>query len=93
MNARPILTRMAEAKAKMIGLRRIPRAFYLNADDHQAFLATKPDEISALFRSKPRRELGFDNVPVRAVTGVTRDHAGTSKLYCSHGTTVQVPVA
>jgi hypothetical protein len=89
---RPIGQRLAEAKAKMIASWRVPRAFYLNREDHGEFMDSSPVEVKALFRGKVRREPGFDGVAVRQVTGErTREQRGTSILYCSHGTGVSVP--
>jgi hypothetical protein len=88
--SRPIKLRMTEAKANMIALRRIPRAFYLRPADFAEFLSTKPRKVQALYRNKPREEYGFDFVPVRAALG---DPAkAESRLFCSHGTSVQVRV-
>lgn len=88
---RPITERMAEAKARMIAARRVPCAFYLGTADHAEYMATEPETISALFRGKSRREPGYDGVAVRPGTG--RDQRGNSRLYCSSGTSLGVPVA
>jgi hypothetical protein len=90
-DARPIRIRMTEAKAKLIELRRIPRAFYLGAADYKAFVRTKPKKVQALFRGKPREEYGFDQVPVRPAGGSSNKFK--SRLFCNHGTAVGVPTA
>ena len=88
---RPVRIRMTEAKANLIALRRVPRAFYLAAEDFKAFVATKPKRVQSLFRGKPREEYGFDQVPVRQSQGQVQK--GKSRLFCCHGTSVGVPVA
>lgn len=92
---RPISERMAEAKARMLsahgsGWKREPKAFYLNKPDLAEFLATDPPMIDAIFRGKPRREHGFDGVPVRPAGGLTYAE-GVSRLYSSASNGVQLP--
>jgi hypothetical protein len=88
---RPIKLRMTHAKANLIELRRVPRAFYLSAADFKEFVATKPRKVQSLFRGKPREELGFDQVPVREAKGLVQ--RSKSRLFCNRGTSVGVPVA
>jgi hypothetical protein len=94
---RPVVERMAEAKAKMIagngsGWKRTPKAFYLNESDHAEFMATDPPKIAATFRLSPSLEHGFDGLPVRAATGRTFAE-GASRLYSEAGTGIQVAIA
>jgi hypothetical protein len=91
--SRPIVERLAEAKARMtarksIGwMRSTPKAFYLNTADHAEFMATKPPKISATFRNERTLEFGFDGTPVRQST------SAASRLYSEAGASAGIPVA
>lgn len=72
MSARPILTRMAEAKAKMVNARRqTPRVFYLSPADYAEFAETEPPTVEAIFalplghKPVPMTCLGFEGLAVR----------------------------
>lgn len=94
MTCRPITERMTEAKAKMIARKRVPRVFFLVADDFAAFEQTKPESLEAMFalplgsKPQPLTCLAFDGLPVRPSQQKTGRCA--SKLYCCAGTTVAV---
>lgn len=89
---RPILERMAACKVKLIGLQRVPGAFYLGTDDHALFMATKPPTELVNFRGFPRPEPVFEKIPVRPAGGRCAGNRGISKLYCTHGKSVAVPI-
>jgi hypothetical protein len=91
---RPITERMADAKAKMIARKRVPRVFFLVAEDFAAFERTKPGTLEAMFavplgsKPQPLTCLGFDGLPVRP--SQQRTGRRSSKLYCCAGTAVGI---
>jgi hypothetical protein len=85
---RPILDRMAAAKAHLIAQwqgRRTAKAFYLGPEDWDEFMATEPQPIATIWNRVPATEVGFGGVPVRlskAKGGASRlyDHTSTGRL-------------
>lgn len=93
---RPITERMAEAKAELIARGRVPRCFYLSADDYAAFAATDPPSVEAMFAvplgSKPSLMtcLGFEGIAVRPSKRKVSPGNMVSNLICRVGTTIRV---
>lgn len=92
--ARPILERMADAKARMLIASRIPKAFYLRPDDHAEFMATNPTEtVCGTWGNNPpieREDPAFEGVPVReSIPGI--GSSGHSRLYNTVGSARPVP--
>ena len=82
--AEPTITaRMGFALADLAqrwGGKRRPKAFYLNADDWQAFIATEPPTIETMFGNNPPRRVtdpAFRGLPVR------QSPSRTSRIYDS----------
>lgn len=95
---RPILERMADAKARMLIANRIPKAFYLRPGDHAEFMSVAEQSTSVVigrfaWANNPtvwRDEPTFDGIPVRAsVPGA--NSPGHSRLYNTVGTARPVP--
>src|ERR1044072_4146436 len=82
---RPIRERMAFAKEQIELRNRKPRVFYLKPEDYEQFAVTGPPTITATFRDLPCEVLGFEGCAVRL------SQSQWSKIYCTVGTSAQVP--
>jgi hypothetical protein len=65
--------------------KRLPKAFYLNADDWRHFMATRPGTVETMFGNNPPvlvKDAAFQDIPVRESTArVSRlyDHTSTGR--------------
>jgi hypothetical protein len=94
---RAITERMAEAMTEQIARCRVPRVYYLAADEYERFAATNPPTVEAMFalplghKPSPMTCLAFRGVAVRKSAAKPNGKRVTiSRLICHAGTSVNV---